>query len=102
MTHFKLGERVICPNGMTGRLSIDPYHENVAQVSLDGNVGTLYCSFESLTREKYKHYNVEDGPEVDILKALSHKQISLNTAIEVLGGIKWDRNNTIKRGEKNV
>lgn len=39
-------------------------------------------------------YNVEDGPEVDILKALAHKQISLNTAIEVLGGIKWDRNNT--------
>ena len=44
-------------------------------------------------------HNVDDGPEVDILKALAHDQIKLDTAIDVLGGIKWDRNNT---KEKNV
>jgi len=43
----------------------------------------------------------DDGPEVDILKALWHNQIKLETAIDVLGGIKWDRNNT-KEKEKNV
>ena len=47
--------------------------------------------------DKYREVRsprADDGPEVDILKALAHNQIKLNTAIDVLGGIKWNRNNT--------